>query len=175
MQIRTLNNVTRVLTAGTLVALVGGQALAAKSNGIGGTQQTPIGRPKISIPKPNDPHGGEYDKPDLWARGVVTSFDNFDEPDFKLVLHAEVMNVGSQDFQGSRVVWLVATHNGNPVVLAKKTLTSLKKGKSYFFAVDQPAWFNNNTDLSLSIDPSDYNPGNDYWDESMVEDVEAPG
>jgi hypothetical protein len=106
---------------------------------------------------------------------VVTTFENFDEPDFKLVLHAEVMNVGSQDFQGSRVVWLVATQNGNPVVLAKKTLISLKKGKSYFFAVDQPAWFNNNTHLSLSIDPSDYNPGNDYWDESMVEDVEAPG
>jgi hypothetical protein len=45
MQSRTLKNVTRVLAAGTLVALVGGQALAAKQNGVVRNQQTPIGRP----------------------------------------------------------------------------------------------------------------------------------
>jgi hypothetical protein len=173
---QTVKNLSRLIAAGALVALVGGQALAAKPGP--SASQGNVVRPRINIPKPApkpDP-GDEYDKPDLWARTVVTTFDNFNEPDAKLVLVAEVMNVGSQDFQGSRVVWLVATpKNGNPVVLAKKTLTSLKKGKSYYFGVDQPSWMKADTYLSLSIDPGDFNPGNDHWDVSMVPDVEAPG
>ena len=173
---QTAKNLSRVIAAGALVVLVGGQALAAKP--APSAAQNNITRPKIDLPRPTpkpDP-GDEYNKPDLWARSVVTTFDNFNEPDAKLVLVAEVMNAGSQDFQGSRIVWLVATpKNGNPVMLAKKTLTSLKKGQSYFFGVDQPGWMKADTSLSLSIDPGDYNPGNDYWDLSMVPDVEAPG
>jgi hypothetical protein len=167
-----MKNLTRVVAAGALVALVGGQAVAAKQD------EAPKSRPKIKLPKPTPKPGagGEYDKPDLWAKTVVTTFANFNEPNAKLVMTAEIMNVGTQDFQGSRVIWLTATPKGkNPVILAKKTLTSLKKGKKYTFSVDQPKWMDKDTALSLSIDPGDFNPGNDTWDPSKEPPVKAPG
>jgi hypothetical protein len=179
MQTRTrnLNSLTRVIAASALVALVAGQALAAKPDAAPATTR-PGARPRISFPKPTPKPdaGSEYDKPDLWAKTVVTTFANFNEPNAKLVLNAEIMNVGTQDFQGSRVIWLVATpKGGNPVVLAKKTITSLKKGKLYTFGVDQPKWMKADTALSLSIDPGDFNPGNDTWDPSKEPPVKQPG
>ena len=179
MQTR-MKNVARVVAAGALVAVVGGQALAANVVAPS-TSQASNNRPRIKIPKPMpkpnpDPHNGEYDQADLWAKTVVTTFANFNEPNAKLIYNAEIMNVGTQDFQGSRIVWLVATpKGGNPVTLAKKTLTSLKKGKTFSFSVDQPKWVNADTKLSLSIDPGDFNPGNDTWDISKEPPVKQPG
>ena len=177
MQTRSAQTLFRVVAAGALVTLVGGQALAAKPEETP-SKEAPKSRPRIKIPKPTPkPNaGGEYDQADLWAKTVVTTFANFNEPNAKLIYNAEIMNVGTQDFQGSRIVWLVATpKGGNPVILAKKTLTSLKKGKTYTFGVDQPKWVNADTKLSLSIDPGDFNPGNDTWDISKEPQVKQPG
>jgi hypothetical protein len=180
-----MNRKIRALMGAAAFALVAGvlpgAAVAQSSKPEPKDKPAQQARPRIRIPvkpKPSDPsnYDGHGDGHDLWAVEVVSTFQNFGEPNARVVIIGKVKNIGNQDFNGSRKVYMTFQKGGKLVYHTTKTITSLKKNAEWFLQVDEkPEMKGATVFLSIDPDPKDPNTLNDSWDPSKAPTPKQPG